>query len=291
MPRSIKQLVLAVYHAAVEPLTALRRRSARLAMFEPRGEAWPPEISVRALRACDCPPRCKAHPHRIEGVVSRYLGGPRKPSRLTPLVIDLEKYPTNAAFEAYVRKRSSRSLPKVRQAQRLGYRAGRFPLSRHVHDVHAVKTSMKRRAFGLVLDYWLLRLEDVGKPAVKPVAWRPPPCRRHWTMWWGVFLPEPGHAQGPVTVDERLVAYVKLVRRGDFIHYADLMGHADSLDANVMALLHFEIMKWLLDREDPLVLGVRAVLYGAAEQGGEGLVTWKKRAGFEPARLTLVEES
>ncbi|HVI30404.1 hypothetical protein [Hansschlegelia sp.] len=291
MPRTVKQIVLAIYHAAVEPLAALARRRKRLAMFERRGEAWPPEIAVRALRARDCPPRCKADPHRIEGVVARYLGVRRRPSRLTPLIVDLDRYPTNAAFESYVRKRSSRTLPKVRRAQRLGYQAKRFPLARHVHDVHAVKTSMKRRAFGLVLDYWLLRLEDVGKPAVKPVAWRTPPCRRHWTMWWGVFVSEPGHAQGAVTVDERLVAYVKLVRRGDFIHYADLMGHGDHLNENVMALLHFEIMRWLLDREDPLVEGVRAVLYGAAEQGGDGLVTWKKRAGFEPARLTLIEES
>jgi hypothetical protein len=50
-------------------------------------------------------------------------------------------------------------------------------------------------------------------------------------------------------------------------------------------------MRWLIESGDLLSSGVRIVLYGAAEHGGEGLLTWKKRAGFQPARLRLAAPS
>ena len=54
-----------------------------------------------------------------------------------------------------------------------------------------------------------------------------------------------------------------------------------------MPLMHATIVHWLLDAAEPAAAGVQAVWYGALEHGGQGLLTWKKRAGFAPMRVAL----
>ncbi|MFD1332351.1 hypothetical protein ACFQ4O_10110 [Methylopila musalis] len=280
-----KRLVMAVYHGVGEPALALTRRRRRLAAFG-LGPDDAPTIPVDLRPGLG--PAGFAKPIVARYVAPHGLSALRRRVRVTPMAIDLLRYPDFAAFEAAVKARSSRSLPKVRKASRLGYAVHRFPLRRHVYDVHAVKTSAKMRAAGPVLDYWLLKPEQVGRPATRPIPLKQPPSSTHWTLWWGVFRAEPGHRQGRVVVNERLVAYLKLTRVGEFAHYTDLMAHADHLEDGVMILMHMEIMRWLLESGDPLTDGLGVVVYGAAEHGGEGLLTWKKRAGFAPAHLTRV---
>ncbi|GLK79985.1 hypothetical protein [Methylopila turkensis] len=284
MAKWLKAPVMALYHGVGEPLIALRRRRARLAAFV-AGEQAPPVVLVDVQGASG----------PVEGgardIVGRYVepvggAGPlARRLRLTPMAVDLARFEDMAAFERALRKRSSRTLPKVRKALKAGYAFHRFPLRRHVYDIHRVKTSTPVRAAGPVLDYWFLAPEDIAPPAMRPIRLKAPENPERWSLWFGVFVAEPGHMQGAVTVDERLVAYMKLTRVGELAHYTDLMGHADHLEAGVMWLLHVEIMRWLIESGDPLAAGVRVVLYGAAEHGGEGLLTWKKRAGFEPVRL------
>jgi GNAT superfamily N-acetyltransferase len=300
-PRAAARLVMAAYHGAAEPALALTRRKRRLAAFGVDPAEDLPVFDLDIFTGPTCTDECDFTPGTRWDVVDRYLtpagraGGwaaaARDRLRLTPMVIDLARYETHAEFEADLRKRSSRTLPKARHALKAGYSVRCFPTRRHVYDIHAVKTSMRMRTAGPVLDYWLLRPEDIAPPATRPIEVRLPDCRQHWTLWWGVFQPARGHRQGTVAVDERLVAYVKLTRRGDLLHYVDIMGHRDHLGAGVMTLLHNEIMRWLIESGDLLSSGVRIVLYGAAEHGGEGLLTWKKRAGFQPARLRLAAPS
>ena len=78
------------------------------------------------------------------------------------------------------------------------------------------------------------------------------------------------------------------MRIGDVVHYTEIMGHGAHRGAGVMLLLHREIVRWLIEAREPEVQGVRALLYGALEHGGEGLLTWKKRAGFVPVQLREV---
>jgi hypothetical protein len=290
---SAGSLALGLYRGLAEPVRALALRRSRLAAFGVAPSDLLPIVEIDPGRAPSCSPGCRFDPKARSVTVDHYLEPPggasetglKRALRITPTAVDLDRFPDYAAYEALVRKRSSRTLPKARKAREAGYAVKRFPLTGHVHDVHAVKTSMKTRAGGPVLDYWFLKPEDIAVPADRPAKLKRPPCDNHWTQWWGVFLPEPGHAQGAVTVDERLVAYVKVNRRGGVAHYADIMGHADHLGANVMILLHLELMRWLLDSGEPMTRGVRAVLYGALEHGRDGLLVWKKRAGFEPVRL------
>jgi hypothetical protein len=182
-------------------------------------------------------------------------------------------------------------MSKIRRAERLGYRVHPFALANHVHDVHAIKTSMAVRSGGPVLARWLLRPEHIGRQAEQAQPWRAPACDTHWTVWWGVFIDTPGHRNGPLETAERLVAYTKLARSGELVHYLDLMGHRDHLADGVMLLMHVHIARWLLGAETPPARGARAIWYGALEHGGEGLLTWKRRAGFAPGRLATVKVS
>ena len=269
------------YQMLVEPLLALALRKKRLAAIGQEGAV--PEVIVDWRRDGDCREPCPLVKAKVPRLVRRYVG--RRAAGLMPMVIDLAALPDGAAFDAVVKARSSRTLPKIRKAERAGYVAKPFLVESHVHDVHAIRTSMAMRTAGPVLDYWFLKPEQIATPATAPVPFGWPTCPVHWVVWWGVFLPEPGHHQGAVEVGERLVAYVKLWRQGDIVHYTEIMGHKDHLDAGVMLLLHRAIVRWLIAGEVEAAKGARLILYGALEHGRAGLLTWKKRAGFRPARM------
>lgn len=279
-----------LYQRLVEPILALALRRRRLAALEFEGPV--PEIPVdwRRPEACDDPcPLIKDKPPRL---IERYVSprsGYHERTRLMPMLIDPARYPDAAAFDAALRARSTRSLSKIRKAEREGYTARPFLIQNHVQDVHAIRTSMRMRSAGPVLDYWLLKPEDIAESATElhPFGW--PSCPMHWIIWWGVFLPEPGYRQGEVEVGERLVAFVKMWRMGDIGHYTEIMGHKAHLDKGVMMLLHRAIVQALIAGAVPAMKGVRVLLYGALEHGRAGLLTWKKRAGFRPARMVAAE--
>ncbi|WP_293970896.1 hypothetical protein [Sphingomonas sp.] len=277
-----------LYQRLVEPMLALALRRRRLALLDFDGAV--PEIPVDWRRDADCEAPCPLVKDRPPRLIERYVSrraGWRERLRLMPMVVDIDRYPDAAAFDAALKARSTRTLPKIRKAEREGYYARPFLVQCHVHDVHAIRTSMPMRSAGPVLDYWLLKPGHIAEPATElhPFGW--PTCPMHWIIWWGVFLPEPGHRQGGVEVGERLVAFVKMWRLGDIGHYTEIMGHRDHLDKGVMLMLHRAIVRALIAAEVPAMRGVRVLLYGALEHGRAGLLTWKKRAGFRPTRMTV----
>jgi hypothetical protein len=273
-----------VHQRLVEPVIALALRRRRLRLLGIEAAAIP-ERPVDWLQADACRAPCplgKSAPPRL---ISRYVG--RSRWRPTPMVVDLAALPDPGAVEALIKAGSSRNAAKIRKAKRAGFTVHPFWLPNHVEDVHAIKTSAAFRAAGPVLDRWFLKPGDIAEAATERWPIAPPTCPVHWGIWWGVFLPDPGRRQNGVTVDERLVAFVKLMRVGDLLHYTEIMGHADFLKQDVMLLLHHEILRWLAARDEAHAQGARTLLYGAAEHGGAGLLTWKKRAGFGPAWLRL----
>jgi hypothetical protein len=298
MANLVTRLVRLVYQGAVEPSIALAFRRRRLRAFGLAADEVLPELPIAWHRPDDCRSPCPLDPSFTPKLVRRYARQSAtrtarertiERARLTPMVIDLARFPDVAAFEAELKRRSNRTLPKIRAAQRKGYVAHPFRIEAHVHDIHAIKTSMPFRAAGPVFDRWFLKPHHIAHQSAEPLPWIPPCCPVHWTIRWGVFLPEPGHRQGEALVGERLVAFNELMRIGDIVHYTDIMGHRDRLADGVMMLLHHAIVRWLIEAQEPWTQSVRAVLYGAAEHGGQGLLTWKKRAGFRPMRLRLAE--
>ena len=286
----ISNLAVRLHQAVIEPALVFALRAKRLTMFG-LTMADVEELAVEWHRPDDCRAPCPLHTDKIPKLLRRYARVDARPAglRLTPTMIRIPDFPDVAAFDAVLKQRSSRTLSKVRAAARKGYYARQFMLNSHVEDMHAIRTSMAFRAAGPVFDRWFLKPAHIGQPAIERQRVAAPCCPVHWTIWWGVFAPEPGHRQGDVEVGERLVAYVKVMRIGDVVHYTEIMGHRDRLADGVMLLLHHEIMRWLIEAPEPAAKGAKALLYGAAEHGGAGLLTWKKRAGFVPGRLLLAE--
>jgi hypothetical protein len=292
MTNPISNLAVRLHQAVVEPAIALALRGPRLRLFG-MVAVDRDELAVDWHRPVDCRAPCPLHTDRVPKLLRRYARQSAKGAiwsertRLTPMLLQLDRLPDAAAFDALLKQRSSRTLSKIRRAQRLGYGARQFMLASHVEDMHAIRTSMAFRTAGPVFDRWFLKPEHIGLPATERLSVAAPCCPVHWTIWWGVFAPEPGHRQNAVELGERLVAYVKVMRIGDVVHYTEIMGHRDRLADGVMLLLHHEIVRWLIAQEEPAAQGAKVLLYGAAEHGGTGLLTWKKRAGFRPGRLRL----
>jgi hypothetical protein len=292
MTNPISNLAVRLHQAVVEPAIALALRGPRLSLFGMAADDRE-EVAVEWHRPDDCRAPCPLHPDKVPKLLRRYArqhagpGALAERTRLTPMLLQLDRLADFAAFDDLLKHRSSRTLSKIRRARRLGYEARQFMLASHVADMHAIRTSMAFRAAGPVFDRWFLKPEHIAAPATERLGVAAPCCPVHWTIWWGVFAPEPGHHQNGVEVGERLVAYVKVMRIGDVVHYTEIMGHRDRLADGVMLLLHHEIVRWLIAQAEPAAEGAKVLLYGAAEHGGVGLLTWKKRAGFRPGRLRL----
>jgi hypothetical protein len=286
MTNFVSTLAVRLHQAVVEPALVLALRRARLRRFDMAlGDLEALAVEWHRPRECRAP--CPLHPGKVPKLLRRYARQGRGGVGLTPMLIAMDRLKDGAAFDAVLKQRSSRTLSKIRKAKRAGYGARQFMLAAHVEDMHAIRTSMAFRAAGPVFDRWFLKPEHIETPATEKLAMAAPCCPVHWTIWWGVFLPEPGHRQNGVEVGERLVAYVKVMRVGDVVHYTEIMGHRDQLADSVMMLLHHRIVHWLIVQDEPAATGAKVLLYGAAEHGGAGLLTWKKRAGFVPGRLRL----
>lgn len=206
-----------------------------------------------------------------------------QPPRFTPMLIDLEEFPTFDLWEAHIKKFSGGArLRHKRKAMDAGYYTKPFPYRLHIPDIYEINTSRDNRSGGPIRSNLTRSIEELGGapdrmfqvPAVK--------CPRHWQQTYGVFLHDAGHQQGSVEVGERLVAYVSLRRRGEFVLYSQIIGHGEHLAKGVLTLLHHDVVRHLYENDLGRPTGLRYIMYGGVQNGGEGLYQFKHRAGFKP---------
>jgi hypothetical protein len=196
-------------------------------------------------------------------------------------IIDLERYRDYSEYQSVVKKFSKGSRIRMRNyAKEAGYYCKPFAWKMHTPDIYDINTSTDVRSGGKMRTQ--KTVEEMGGAPTKMIAPIMPKCFEHWSYPWGVFEKIEGHKQGQVVTNERLVGYIFLKRYGELVLYSLIMGHYDYLEKNVMNLLHHEVVKWLLDSDDGLVKGIKAIMYGGYDQGGEGLINWKRREAFEP---------
>jgi hypothetical protein len=225
-----------------------------------------------------CIPVCAeiVEAHRVYLAKYAFCGYRRK-SRLwhgVPLVIDLDLYPD---FESYV-GRLKRRWKEITKARRRGYYCRRFDRNRYRIELFEIDTSLWFRSGGPVLAAFLRQRPERALADIVRAEPLPPHCPLHWYIDWGVFAP----ARDGAGADDRLVRYLFLKRIGNVVRLTALMGHGGNLADGVVKLLFADAMKWLLDRKDSGVRGIRYLHYGAIEHGRAGLVAWKQRFGFEP---------
>lgn len=238
---------------------------------------------------CLLSPRCEKYVEQYSRrLVGKYIGVDgvdRK--QMESAVLDLRGL-TFEAFSAAVKKTNKgAALRQARKSADAGLVVHRFEWSNHVPDIVEINQSKEIRSGGAMTAAYRRDVDDMGGPpqSLKPL--REDGCTKHWVQSWGVFEPKPGHQNGEVVTDEKLVAYIKVKRQGDMAIYTTILGHGDYLRLGVMYRLHFAIVEWLADAENELAVGLDYLLYGAAESGTPGLQLWKKNAQFSNAHLVV----
>lgn len=272
-----------LYFDYLEPAQIAWRKRRRMAHFGIAGfdELACGEIDLQPSSP-DCIPVCSEIVEAHRAYLGKYLFcGERRTSRLwrgVPLAIDLDCYPD---FENYA-ERLKRRRKEIDRAYRSGFYCRPFDRNLYRYELFEIDTSLRFRSGGPVPAAFLRRppARAAGSDLrAEPVA---PPCPHHWYADLGVFAP----ASGKGAIDDHLVGYLFIKRVGNVVRLTALMGHGEYLADGVVKLLFAEAMKWLLDRGNARVRGVRYLHYGAIEHGGLGLVRWKQCFQFGPLRFS-----
>lgn len=235
-----------------------------------------------------CVPACSKVPGAVEKLLNKYFyfdgkceHGPAP--RFTPMLIDLEEFPTFDAWEQNIKKFSGgEKLRQKKKAKSLDYYTHEFPFKLHTQDAFEINNSMDERSGGPIRDNLKRTVDDLGGLPTGPIALIPPKCQHHWRKTFGAFLKEPDHMQGTVAVGERLAAYISIQRHGEFAIYSQIIGHGEDLPNGALTLLHHDVIEHLYSSEEGSPSGLRYVMYGGVQNGGEGLFQFKRRGGFKP---------
>lgn len=285
-----------LYALSVEPFVYGLRRAGRLQAFGLTVNSLLPTAHLLFSSARPCPNRpCQRLTARYAGYFCQFRRPPEYASQSRQgsgiaAVIDLDQFKDHQDFLSQLRKRSEFFYRKVKKARKLGYDSKIFVYKNRIPDICEIRKSLKFRAFGPVLDAFLLTVDAMGGAPVELQRVEAPPCPQHWEVFFGVFRAQTDHRQGDLAVADKLVAYARLHRIGNTVRYAAYMGHGEHMRHGVMMLLHADIVAWLQKPGDPATADVRFLTYGAIEQGSAGLFFWKRKALFRPYLLTFAPE-
>ncbi len=241
-----------------------------------------PEINAATRRRCN-DPRCARFALEVYNSIARYIA-PAKPNSLSVLfrptihALRLADFPTMSDYEKTVGHNTrGKNLRAVKKARRAGFYCRLVDRGAYARDLLEIMRSKPVRSGGFV------PLPKVLDDSNDNIPHMPPVCSEHWIQTWGVFVEQDGR--------EKLVGRTELIRAGNLVESVFFMGHGDFLKAGVMKLLHFEVLRWLLAREDLSVQGVEYLCYGGVEVGLEGRFNWKRYLAFRPFALRLAPPS
>jgi hypothetical protein len=210
---------------------------------------------------------------------------------VTLMALALNQYPNFSQYRRALAKRSGNFIREVNHAEKAGYLVERFQFSNHTPDIVAIHRSLKVRSYGLVVDALVLRVGALGGAPQTLSKLAEPDCPRHWECLFGVFAAKPGHRQGEVQTDKELLGYARVHRINNSLIYRDFIGHGAYVNQGIMKLLHVQLVRWVLEPDNPLTQGVEYFNYGVVERGGDGLFFWKKKGLFAPYLATVSHQA
>jgi hypothetical protein len=193
----------------------------------------------------------------------------------TAAVTDLSAF---SSFEAYCQAVSKETTGKYRRsankAKRAGYFTRQIAIGGYARSLFDIKRSKTVRSHGRMSELSGGPTRPQSDLAAPPT---PPTCHEHWRIDWGLFN----------RADDTMWGFASVVRSGNLAHLDHMIGHADVLAGGGMKLMQFDIMSWLLNRQDSFVDGVDYLLHGAIEDGSEGMADWRRYVHQRPYLLTL----
>ena len=222
-------------------------------------------------------------------MVGNYVSVPAKQvaAKHVSAVIDLAKYDSKSYFSSVKKVHKGNAVRQAKKSDKEGYVCHQFVWSNFIPDVVEINNSMDVRSGGLMRNTYRRGVEDMGGAPVVLRELKNPKCPVHHTYCWGIFEPKEGYKQGDITTNEKLLAYIKFKRNGNFAVYTSILGHGDYLCNGIMYRLHYEIMRWIYQETEGVMAGLEYLVYGAVDSGNDGLRLWKRRALFESMELAL----
>ncbi|MCW7755442.1 hypothetical protein OOT00_15810 [Desulfobotulus sp. H1] len=216
---------------------------------------------------------------------------PELPDQIQTAVIDLESYKNFEDYIAEAKKiHKGNSFRKSHKSKREGFYSKPFNPRLFIPDIVEINHSKEVRCGRKMSEPYRRTVQDFGGPPQKRLNFQWPECPLHFDLWWGIFMKKNGHCQGVVETGEKLFAYIRLRRNGNYALYGQILGHGEYLNKGIMYALHFNILEWLLKKESGYAKGLSYLCYAGYNQGGEGLIRWKKRTLFRPTYLVISEK-
>jgi hypothetical protein len=283
------------YLRYVEPITYARRYKERLAAFLPLNtDSTPAELPVAKFDTRLTPTCSSQLCHQASRSFENFERDPSRKAKQTAtlLALDLRHYSNSSDYEGELYKQSRKFYRDIKRAERLGFFTSEFALANHTPDVLKISRSAKSRSFGVVLEAFTLQIDDLGGVPTHLTPFpEQPNCLTHWEKYFGVFRHKPEHKQGDITLDQELLAYIRVRRSGNTLHYREFMGRADVVSDGVMMLLQSAVVRHAIELNQaigPTLQAIDYITYGALEHGSAGLVFWKRKALFYPHHIEII---
>lgn len=241
------------------------------------------ENNCRQLEQCEWYER-----QMREKLIGRYIGV-RQPfdGQIIAACLNLR----GLTYEDYIlrikKQYKGAALRHANKADREGYTCKPFVKELFIPDIVEINHSKNVRSGGPMRESYLRSVEGMGGIAIKYIEMKLPDCPVHYDYWWGIFSKIPGYKQGGLVTNEKLLAYIRLRRNGNYSLYAQILGHGDYLKYGIMYRLHFSIIEWICHGGNGCALGLEYLIYAGYRQGKEGLKQWKKKILFKPVHLVI----
>lgn len=191
------------------------------------------------------------------------------------------------SYETAVRRtHKGAGLRQAAKADRAGFWCERFAYDLFVPDIAEINTSKEERSAGPMTAPYRRSVDELGGAPTELSRVDDQLCPIHRDTWWGLFADAPGHRQGAVRVDRRLLAYIRIRRHGNYALVSKILGHGDHLSTGVVYRLFLAVIRWLCERDEPETKGIEHLVYANYDQLPKGLLQWKQRMQFRPALLT-----
>jgi len=240
---------------------------------------------------------------RGTNLIGRFFGYGVNPPIETMSVLHLDSFETMDDYLAEV-KRNQKVKGAIIPSKSKGYRTHEFHLHNFVPDYLDVNESAQIRQGKPMSDSYLRsapRWEN--SELLHPRVWKEERTKgqglfefvddENWGVHYGIFDPEPGHVQGDLVVDERLVGYLFVARFGEAVIYSYIIGHSEHNRNGIMHRLHFDFVEKIFNEESSKFSGIKCILYAGHYQGETedgirvgGLTDWKEAKLFKPTNLT-----
>ncbi|NDH65977.1 MAG: hypothetical protein EBY26_06365, partial [Microbacteriaceae bacterium] len=215
----------------------------------------------------NCGATCKGFMDSLPKVFENYFylehnKGQDEPPRFTPMMIDLEPIDD---FNSWIYSRPATYRHQFQKSERAGFDFEPYNVKNHVPDIFEINNSKEVRSGGAIRSNLTKSIEEMGGAPTALASVAKLMCPKHWRQSFGVFVPVEGYMQGELELGKKLIAYISVVRYGEFALFAQIMGHGGYLAEGVVNFVAQKVVEQALTAPWGKASGLRYLMYGGAQ--------------------------